>query len=508
MSSMYHLRIDVRRIQDYIFQVPRLKYMLGANSKIGELFSCDLPGLMGNPESIIGDLPETASREVADLMGRNILSSSGGHFEALFREYDGMRQFFESFLRHLEKNLPDLEWSASYREFNRDSNYSEFEKIEPLPLTGWNRQSFADAPYYQLCANDGVSIAREYDEAKKIPVGEKSRIMLKQSAKFYNLESDDAIAKFYTELDIGKNRLADELETLAKQGQSLKSNMLAYVKIDGNGTGDRFRRKRKLLADKNVLEAFLEMEIFWSENRKRLRTALMEVLQSEPVISHASDKLPYLLLMLGGDDLFLICVPELALDFTCQLAAKLECEKLPVSAGIAYTKTNYPISLANNLAESCLETAKAASYRQDIENKPPFIDWHVHFDSFYQDITEIRRNSYMLEYMDSGVETVELLCGRPYHYRDASSLADQVRRVAAEMDKPEQEIANNKIKSYRSVLKNGCRETVYFREMILGDNELGELLEAHSSGVTIEGNLVKTNHALDRIELLEFYRKK
>jgi len=53
MSTLYHLRIDVRRIQDYIFHVPKLKYMLGANSKIGELLEQDLPNMMGIPECLL-----------------------------------------------------------------------------------------------------------------------------------------------------------------------------------------------------------------------------------------------------------------------------------------------------------------------------------------------------------------------------------------------------------------------------------------------------------------------
>lgn len=84
MTTLYHLRLDVRKVQDYIFQVPKLKYMLGANSKIGELFSKNLPALMPGEDCVFEDAQvQDLSADLAANFPKNILSSAGGHFEAI-----------------------------------------------------------------------------------------------------------------------------------------------------------------------------------------------------------------------------------------------------------------------------------------------------------------------------------------------------------------------------------------------------------------------------------------
>lgn len=511
MSTLYHLRIDVRRIQDYIFHVPRLKYMLGANSKIGELFEQTLPNLMGNPECLLS--LEDLDPDVNALFQINIISSSGGHFEAVFPDQQKMMALFTSFTNHISLELPDLEWSASHRVFDPGISWGEFKKLDVKPLEDASGVLFPDSPYFQLCANDGVSTAlgydreKQYDREQPVALGHKSKLMLEQADKFYELSSVDGLARFLLDAGVTSGKLADTLEQLSARGRSLKKNMLAYIRLDGNGTGERYRELSKKLEGQNALTAFAAIEKFWHSNRQAIRSALTEVLTGKLLEGYGKGLRPYLLLMLGGDDLFLVCVPEIALDLVAELASKLA-DSCPVSAGVAFTKTNYPIGLASRLAESCLESAKAASYRQDPNLKPAYIDWHVHFDSVYQDIEDIRRRSYMLEYPEEGGAVVELLTARPYPCVELCGLLKEVKKVAGDLDKPEKERANNKIKGFRSVLKDGAAEADYFRRMIVEDDkELNSLLGKHETLIKIANKTVKINTALDKIELIEFHRR-
>jgi hypothetical protein len=41
---MFQLKIELKRVQTFIFEVPRLKAMLGANALIGETMRHTLPG--------------------------------------------------------------------------------------------------------------------------------------------------------------------------------------------------------------------------------------------------------------------------------------------------------------------------------------------------------------------------------------------------------------------------------------------------------------------------------
>ena len=501
MTTLFHLRLDVRKVQDYIFQVPKLKFMLGANSKIGELFSTYLPELMPEAERIFSDsLLTELSDGIANNFKKNIISSSGGHFEALFYSKDAMDHFADSATRLIADELPDLEYAISWREFQDDIKYCIFKGLTSQPcILKRGSKTLIDLPYYQLCQHDGVSVGSQTKDSKV--VGDKAVLMFVQADKFYGLKTKDTITQFYISMNIKEWEIADELKELANQGKSLKSNMLAYLKIDGNGTGARFRKEQEPINGMEVLKAFIAIEKFWDNNRNQLLTALRTTLVSE-VPANTYRKLPYILLMLGGDDLFIVCVPELALNIATKMATETE-NATPISVGIAYVKDSYPIALANHLAESCLESAKAGSYSNG-DSKPPYIDWHVHFDSVFQDITDIRRTSYLLQYKDNGSDITEVLTKRPYSLADAKALLGKTIGMAKMLDNTEEEAANNKIKSYRSILKNGYRDLEFYRDMILdGESALRDFF-----GYQKPKDNIRLDAALDSIELMEIYRKK
>jgi len=514
MSKLYHLRLDVRKVQDYIFQVPRLKFMLGANSKLGELFNVKLPELMGTHPCLFSEeqLRNIADKEVVALFNRNILSSSGGHFEAVFASIDELRNFTSQSSNVIIHELPDLEYSFSWREYDSCDTYKQFSSRKIQQENPYQTKSaWIDLPYYNLCNQDGVSIAMEENPGssrQKENIGTKVSLMNLQADRFYRCEAGDSISSIYYNLGVDFHNLADTLNDLATSGQSAKDNMLAYIKVDGNGTGARFRNMREQLGDTtNVMDAFVKVESFWAANRKKLHDSLIKTLSDAYVSKFCANKLPYLLLMLGGDDLFLVCVPDLALHIACSFAENMG-ELFPVSVGIAYVKSSYPIGLANHLAESCLESAKAASYRYD--DKPVYIDWHVHFDSVFQDITDIRRSSYMLTYMKKKTKVTEILSSRPYRAADTREILDEIQQMAKMLDDPRKEAANNKIKGYRSVIKNGGLETDFFTKMLLvGDSyEKLKWFIGESTVVSRDDNSeIILNAALDKIELLDFYRQ-
>ncbi len=511
MDNFYHhLRFDVRKVQDYIFQVPKLKFMLGANSKIGELFSTTLPELLRESKSVFTDTQLSGYSEMdwIENFKHNVISSSGGHFEAIFASKGELDDFITRSKEIIASDLPDLEYSISWRKFRAADTFEDFmgkdkPQIQPVCSSG-SEVLWYDLPYFELCKQDGVSIGIDYDDDRK-EIGKKADIMTKQADRFYNLKTDDAIAMLYKELGITGKQLVTNLQELVKCGSSKKTNMLAYIKVDGNGTGARFRVARDQLRGKNALDAFIMIEDFWAKNRNKIKSSLKTALNSDKVIQNIGTKIPYLLLMLGGDDLFLVCIPELALHISTILAQEMGAD-CPISAGIAFVKATYPIALANQLAESCLDSAKAASYKE--AGQPAYIDWHVHFDSVYQDISEIRRSAYMLEYSENNKQITEILSLRPYSLSKTNELIKEVEAMAELLDDPKEEAANNKIKSYRSIVKGGYAETQYYTKMLLSDKtELAKFVGKYQIITDATGHEIRLNSALDKIELLEFYRE-
>jgi len=110
----------------------------------------------------------------------------------------------------------------------------------------------------------------------------------------------------------------------------------------------------------------------------------------------------------------------------------------------------------------------------------------------------------MLQYKDNGSEITEVLTKRPYSLADAQALLEKVMKMAKMLDKPEKEAANNKIKSYRSILKNGYRDLEFYNKMLLDDeSDLKDFF-----GYQKPKDYIRLDAALDSIELLDIYRKK
>ena len=511
MDNFYHhLRFDVRKVQEYIFRVPKLKYMLGANSSIGELFSKELIGLMPQVDSIFNNYPGDLPAEIKKLLDKNILSSAGGHFEAVFDSKDKLDDFAKNVSACVREKTPGLEVSMSSRKFLMSDKWKDFyEERKSYPLSAPNTDAvFIDAPFYQLCKNDGQSIGMNGDKGEIL--GSMAKRMSEQADDFYRLKNTDAISTFYQDMKVSACRVPKELGELSDTGVSLKRNMLAYIKADGNGTGARFNVLSKSIDSMNIQNAFIEIEKFWYESRTSMMKLLEEATRTYIDNAEKYKKLPFILLMLGGDDLFMVSTPEIALDIA-KIIAKPDIENVSVSVGIAFVKETYPVASASAIAEMCLESAKAAGYAQKLETEKniiPYIDWHVHFDSVYQHLKDIRRASYMLNYKDGKDEMIDLLSKRPYRSEELSLILKQVKAIAKKLDKSmdnkktDNEIANNKIKTYRSALKNGYRDLEYLRERLMQDDAL--LNEFLVYEKPVDG--IRLDASLDKIELIDFYR--
>ena len=169
------------------------------------------------------------------------------------------------------------------------------------------------------------------------------------------------------------------------------------------------------------MESFVEIEEFWFKARESFRQGLEKAI-SQIKGYESKEKLPYIVLMLGGDDLLLVTVPEIALDFVVNFEKGLKeyNKDLTISAGIAFVKYNYPFSHGHELAESLLSSAKVKS---KLNNGKSAIDWHILFSSFNEDINEIRKDEYILNYD----KHYDILTKRPYLLEDTPNILNKVK---------------------------------------------------------------------------------
>jgi hypothetical protein len=108
----------------------------------------------------------------------------------------------------------------------------------------------------------------------------------------------------------------------------------------------------------------------------------------------------------------------------------------------------------------------------------------------------------MLSYKEADQEITEIMSLRPYSKGDLEDMITRIEKIAYELDKEDSKISNGKIKTYRSVLKNGYKDLEFFREMLMTKDELlAKFLEYEAPQ-----NGVRLDPSLDKIELIDFYR--
>lgn len=381
---MNRVHIKFERVQTWLFAVPRLRAMVGANALLGETLRVALPELARengrdwSPAPSTEEYPAAKEKENDPLKDHDdpasdakdgILSRDGGHFEAQFA--NGAEAFADAAAQVLRTNLPGLRFSVSID--NEGRTKSQVHLSTELPVLApceWTGRGLASAIIEQGGDHPAVSLdVRQRHGAAKDAEG-------------------------WTTKDIASLLSAKtKLKTL-KRPQELKelvgNGYLALIHADGNGVGsglgdDKSDSKR---AD------------FFHRNRVRLRHAVMKAIDGH---CPKQGQAPILPLMLGGDDLLLVARAEVALPFVVTLCDELEalqkdCSgfKLTLGVGVVLAKHTIPIHRLHEVAEQLASSAKRRfrGFSED-EAKCSVVDWAVYSTAWVDDPEDVRRRDWL-----------------------------------------------------------------------------------------------------------------
>jgi len=215
-----------------------------------------------------------------------------------------------------------------------------------------------------------------------------------------------------------------------------QSGWRAVVHADGNGLGQIFLRFDQYIGTPPQGES---KNIYYINMLRRFSIELEEVTEKsfcdalcvlEPKAKRGQHKsmLPIIPLVLGGDDLTVICDGSYALEFTRVFLQQFEYYSrisetisqltnqsgLAACAGVAISKAHFPFSNAYTLAEQLLKSAKQVKQKvirksqENVNNKgtEPLpcsaLDFHVLYDTSFTNLEDIRKR---LEYEDRVLTT-------------------------------------------------------------------------------------------------------
>ncbi|WP_448573212.1 Cas10/Cmr2 second palm domain-containing protein [Trichothermofontia sp.] len=212
-------------------------------------------------------------------------------------------------------------------------------------------------------------------------------------------------------------RLQVQIDQLLKpeaEDQEEKRSWLAVVHADGNGLGQIFLNFEDYLgqdkSNHNYINNYRKFSLALDECTEAAFKKALDVFPEEES-RKKNNVAPIVPLIIGGDDLTVVCDGHYALEFTRVFLQEFEQQtqtkpvisdvakagRLSACAGVAIVKRHFPFSVAYDLAEDLIKSAKEVKRKvtKQGDSKTPFpcsaIDFHILFDTSGIDLADIRK---------------------------------------------------------------------------------------------------------------------
>jgi hypothetical protein len=418
--------------QSYIFSTNRLKENIGASELTYQAGTRWILETVAAPNDEVSFEVWKDSQRVRELLQdstRNppierkekpveIIVATSGKALILTEDEDTARNLIAEVSRKALLEAPGLDLGGVYHPIAKNNFQSLFDGVKQVHQKfekARSRRPFPENRFLRLpiiasCAVSGLPASElETLSQKRIQAGEKPQAISQASA--VKRSKDQDAKKRLTRLDSRLERQIDRLIRDEESGEEDRS-WLGIVHADGNGLGQIFLKFQDYIgkdqSNRNYINKYREFSLALDEcTEKAFKTAL-DVFPENPKKKVA----PIVPLIIGGDDLTVVCDGQYALEFTrvfleqfeqetqnhSQVSAiareVFEADCLSACAGVAIVKRHFPFSVAYELAESLIKSAKQVKKRVTKQGDTPFpcsaIDFHILYDSRCLELDQIR----------------------------------------------------------------------------------------------------------------------
>lgn len=392
---MSRIHIELQRVQQWLFSVPRLRAMIGANTRLGEALRVDLPALArrndlgwhlratSSPDDIsaiddpiaVHDDPAVRDNPAQDLRD-GIVARDGGHFEAEFASKEAAQAFAAAAQELIERELPGLR----YRIFVDD-------QVQPTT----SRFVSSELPMLSVCEWTGHGLAsasvRQGIDVSEVSVDAAMRHRSARLAE--NGKAQDIATLLTASTSLRQYSRPRDFEALAGNGY------LAVIHADGNGVGGEAPSDQVLRAR------------FFHRNRVLVRAAIAKAVNNVvplPDVDGVTPIAPMVILMIGGDDILVVCRAAIALRFVVELSTALENGQsggstdefhLTLGVGVAIGRPSLPFHRLHAIAEQLAASAKRRVRGVDRERSCSVVDWAVYTNAWADDPGDVRRRDWV-----------------------------------------------------------------------------------------------------------------
>lgn len=495
------VNIEFKRVQEFLFSVPRLRNMVGSNVMLGEMIRATLPKIAQECGSFCdlnqngvqelttisphdpltsSQCPDDLKDDPSFMLERGILSRDGGHFRSVFKNKQNAELFREISEKTISDKLPGLRFEIAIQK-----NSENYQEGTARPESRASTRSLLDLPVFQVCTESGNGPANFYgkpDQVSGRPCSWRVELTRSKADDFRNGKTLDIVGLLRQSLPLSQLQHPKDFHELCSRdlGKRGSGDYLAVIYADGNDLGKRFNwwRQKEDFAHKSLFCQELVSEKFWHSCRVSMRRSLVDSLKIT-FQDYDGGKRPYQILMLGGDDLLLVCQAKYALRFSVELSKCLQQDELllsdgrplTVGIGIAIASPNYPFHALHGLAEGLCKSAKKLYKTLPQEGKVSVIDWLVCTSSWSENPDEFRMLNFMKKFRIDHHEETLALSSRPYivlgdSVNSLEGLLNKAANIGGEGAGVEAGVARSQLRFFVPQLERGrCWSELCFEEL-------------------------------------------
>ena len=454
----------VQGIQGFIFQTNKLRDIVGASELVEEICTTKFASLVSGKEL---DYKDAKKYLKAD---KNAILFAAGNVKYIFESKEACEKVARVFPKEISEFAPGI--TVSQAVVKMEGKFEKFEdavnklekrlrtqrnkpmKSQTLGLMGILRSRQSGLPVVKI--TKGKSGEEHWDAAKlaKLKRAEYSGA----DTKVEDRESTQELCKKAFGLkSISNGNIAHDIEDLTKN-----NDWIAVIHADGNGLGQIVQKVGKIEKD------FKEFSQLLDEATTLAAVKAYEAVKGD---FNNSEIIPIRPIVLGGDDLTVVCRADLALKYTETFIFEFENQtkeklgkiitdnnvfekggikdRLTACAGIAYVKSSYPFYYAYELAETLCTTAKKdAKAGLDGELPKSCLMFHKVQDSFTEDWNAIVKRELMPQ------ENISFEFG-PYYINEAKKgrwTLEELMRKAVALESKEGNAVKSHLRNWMSLL--------------------------------------------------------
>lgn len=406
---MHVYLFEAKSIQAYIFKGGKLKDLIAASERLDRLVN-DVEYSTLNKvleaAQLDSNLLDTNKQVKGNVIG--FTRCKGSAFYSFCEEIEPLQKFRSLWTLTVSQLFPGMEFTDAlvtgadlseamakgHEQMAQSRNTPSFK----FPLASAicdvsQRTGFAAVPLSKTAQREVQQLDKSIDsDIARIDLDTEHH---RQAYHFLELRDDTLLAKFTGRAVSNSSLLKDLTFPLDTEdffpkaaGEREVVRDLALIHVDGNGIGLILRKLQEVLKDKDDKEfsdAFRQFSSALANSTQLAAARATEWIYENRTPLEDTDKkknlLPMRPIVLGGDDITLLCQADLALDYAerfCHAFKEISQQELSplynkylkgsdiapyltASGGVLYHKASHPFSTCHQLVEGLCEEAKVAT---------------------------------------------------------------------------------------------------------------------------------------------------